>query len=158
MMLPLYSALAGKPKTLEWCELMVAAFQDTKAALSRAIMFMHPCPNTPTSLTVDASEQAVDAIPQQLLNGIWQYLVFFSFKKMHPPEKKYSAFDWELLALYLGVIHFRYFSRAENSLHIQTTNLSLSPWPKYQIHCLVNSSNTTPTSLNLPPIFSISRL
>ena len=33
---------------------------------------------------------------------------FFS-KKLEPPEKKYSAFDKELLALYLGIWHFRYF-------------------------------------------------
>ena len=35
-------------------------------------------------------------------------LAFFS-KKLRQPEKKYSAFDRELLALYLGVRHFRYF-------------------------------------------------
>jgi cleavage and polyadenylation specificity factor subunit 1 len=35
-------------------------------------------------------------------------LAFFS-KKLRPPEKKYSTFDRELLALYLGVRHFQYF-------------------------------------------------
>ena len=78
MMSLLYSALAGKPKTLEWSEPMVAAFQDTKAALTRAVMLVHLCSNAPTSLTVDASEQAVGAVLQQLLNAIWQPLAFFS--------------------------------------------------------------------------------
>ena len=64
MMSPLCSALAGKPKTLEWSEPMVAAFQDTKAALARAVMLVHPCSNAPTSLTVDASEQATLSILQ----------------------------------------------------------------------------------------------
>ena len=45
---------------------------------------------------------------QQLKNGVWVPLAFFS-KKLRPPEKKYSAFDRELLALYLGIRHFRYF-------------------------------------------------
>ena len=34
-------------------------------------------------------------------------LAFFS-QKLRPPERKYSAFDRELLALYLGIRHFRY--------------------------------------------------
>ena len=42
------------------------------------------------------------------MNGIWVPLAFFS-KKLRPPERKYSAFDRELLALYLGIRHFRYF-------------------------------------------------
>ena len=107
----LYSALASKPKTpktLEWKELIVAAFQDTKAALARAVMPVHPCSHTPTSLTVEASEQTVGAVLQQLLNGIWQPLAFFS-KHLRHPERKCSAFDRELLALYLEVRHFRYF-------------------------------------------------
>ena len=60
MMSLLYSALADKPKTpktLEWSEPMVAAFQDTKAALARALMLVHPCSNAPTSLTVDAQSR-----------------------------------------------------------------------------------------------------
>ena len=111
MMSPLYLALAGKPKTpktLEWSQPMVTAFQDTNAALATAVMLVHPCSNTPTSLTVDASEQAVGAVLQQLLNGIWQPLAFFS-KQLRPPVRKYRAFDQELLDLYLGMRHFRYF-------------------------------------------------
>ena len=42
------------------------------------------------------------------MNGVWVPLAFFS-KKLRPPERKYSAFDRELLALYLGIRHFRYF-------------------------------------------------
>ena len=86
MLSSLYSALAGKPKTpktLEWREPMVAAFQDTKAALARAVMLVHPCSHTPTSLTVEASEQTVGAVLQQLLHGIWQPLAFFSKQLCH---------------------------------------------------------------------------
>ena len=41
---------------------------------------------------------------------------------------------------------------------MQTTNLSLSPWPRYQLHSLVDSRNTLPISLNLPPRFNTSRV
>ena len=81
IMSPLYSPLAGKPKTpktLEWIKPMIATFQYTKAALARAVMLVHPCSNTPTSLIVNASKQAVGAVLLWLLNGIWQPLAFFS--------------------------------------------------------------------------------
>ena len=107
MMLPLLEALTSKPKTLVWNEAMVKAFQDTKEALAEATLLTHPH-HAPTSLTADASDQVVGAILQQFVNGVWVPLAFFS-KKLRPPERKYSAFDRELLALYLGIRHFRYF-------------------------------------------------
>ena len=106
MMLPLFKALTSKPKTLVWNEAMVKAFQDTKKALAEATLLTHPHHDAPTSLTADASEQAVGAVLQQSVNGVWVPLAFFS-KKLRPPERKYSAFDRELLALYLGIRHFR---------------------------------------------------
>ena len=106
MMLPLFEALTNKPKTLVWNEAMVKAFQDTKKALAEATLLTHPHHDAPTSLTADASEQAVGAVLQQSVNGVWVPLAFLS-KKLRPPERKYSAFDRELLALYLGIRHFR---------------------------------------------------
>ena len=108
IMQPLFVALAGKPKDLQWNDAMVTAFQDSKTALADVTMLTHPRRNAPTSLTVDASDLAVGAVLQQLVHGVWKPLAFFS-KQLRPPERKYSAFDRELLALYLGVRHFRYF-------------------------------------------------
>ena len=108
LMSPLFDALEGKQKTLVWNDVMVKAFQDTKRALVEATLLTHPRPDASISLTVDASDHAVGAVLQQLLNDTWHPLAFFS-KKLRPPEKKYSAFDRELLALYLGIRHFRYF-------------------------------------------------
>ena len=87
---------------------MSKAFQNSKKALAGATLLAHPCQNVPISLTTDASELAVGAALQQFVNGVWVPLAFFS-KKLRPPEKKYSAFDRELLALYLSIRHFRYF-------------------------------------------------
>ena len=50
----------------------------------------------------------VGGVLQQQVRGEWQPLAFFS-KQLRKPELKYSAFDRELLAIYLAVRHFRYF-------------------------------------------------
>ena len=44
----------------------------------------------------------------QLIDGEWKPLAFFSRKLSHA-ELKYSAFNRELLAIYLSTKHFRYF-------------------------------------------------
>ena len=62
-----------------------------------------------TALTVDASQFAIGAVLEQLVNGIWQPLGFFSKKLQEPRETKYPAFDRELLGAFLGFRHFQYF-------------------------------------------------
>ena len=108
IMHPLYQALVGKPKELLWSEEMISAFNQAKEALAKATMLTHPQADAPTAITVDASGVAVGAALEQLVNGSWQPLAFFS-RQLRPAEKKYSAFDRELLALHLAVRHFRYF-------------------------------------------------
>ena len=108
VMQPLYSALSGKPKTLFWPEDMTTAFDSAKTALARATMLTFPRENVPTAITTDASDTAVGAVLEQKVNGHWKPLAFFS-RQLRPPEQRYSAFDRELLALYLAVRHFRHF-------------------------------------------------
>ena len=48
---------------------------------------------------------------QQHVNGAWHPLEFFS-KKLSPAERKYSAFDRKLLAIYRAVRHFRHMVEA----------------------------------------------
>ena len=111
LLAPLYAALSTKNKSsklLQWSEAMEQAFKYAKTKLSNATMLVHPHPSAITSLTVDASDTAVGAVLQQHIDGCWQPLAFFS-KQLRPPERKYSAFDRELLSLYLGIRHFRYF-------------------------------------------------
>ena len=71
-------------------------------------MLVHPDPSAAISLTTDASDVAVGAVLQQQVGDNWQPLAFFS-RQLRKPELKYSAFDRELLALYLAIRHFRYF-------------------------------------------------
>ena len=66
MMLPLFEVLTGNPRTLVWNEAMVNAFQDTKKAMVEATLLTHSRHDAPTSLTADASDQAVGAALQQI--------------------------------------------------------------------------------------------
>jgi len=48
----------------------------------------------------DASDTAVGAVLQQFIDGCWCPIVFFS-RKLNTAESEYSAFDRELLAIYV---------------------------------------------------------
>ena len=107
LMLPLHQSLKGPVAALvEWTPERVRAFDAVKAALANAAMLAHPVPSAPIAVTSDASDSAVGAVYEQLVGGVWQPLAFFS-RQLRPPERKYSTFDRELLALYLAVRHFR---------------------------------------------------
>ena len=155
-MIPLFDALMGKLRTLVWNDARVKAFHDTKDELANATLLTHPCPNAKTSLTVDASDLAVGADLQQFVDDSWVPLAFFS-QKLRPPERKYSAFDHELLAFYLGIRHFRYFLEGRqfiaftdqkplNILHVQSLrsmikSSAMPPFLHLRVHlCQLHAS------------------
>ena len=110
---PLHNALTGLPKTpkvqrITWTTNMSRAFSSAKTLLADATLLVFPRESATTSLTVDASEIAVGAVLAQLQDGFWKPIAFFS-RHLNKAELRYSAFDRELLALYLAVRHFRYF-------------------------------------------------
>ncbi len=108
IMQPLYKAVAGKSKHLEWSECMFKAFDRTKYVLADATMLVHPRSDLPLAVTVDASGIAVGAVLEQCVEGQWYPLAFFS-RQLRLAQRKYSAFDREILALYLTVRHFRFY-------------------------------------------------
>ena len=57
------------------------------------------------SPAVDASDTHLGVVLQQLLDGAWALLSFYS-RKLSVAEKKYSAFDSELLAANSSLRHF----------------------------------------------------
>ena len=73
---------------------MVKAFHDTKKAFAEATLLTHSRHDVLISLTTDASDQAVGSVLQQLVNGSWEPLAFFS-KNLRLPEKKHSVFNRE---------------------------------------------------------------
>lgn len=105
---PLHEASSGRGSDIVWSEACQVAFELAKSALAKAVLLHHPLPNARTSITVDASEVAIGAQLEQKQRGQWVPIAFFS-RKLSIAEKKYSAFDRELLAAYSAVRHFRHF-------------------------------------------------
>jgi cleavage and polyadenylation specificity factor subunit 1 len=107
-LVPLTNTTAGKPKgKLTWTAAMLDSFQAAKEALAAAVPLHFPDPDAHLSLAVDASGTHVGAALQQQQGNSWQPLSFFS-RKLSTTEQRYSAFDRELLAIYLSIRHFRF--------------------------------------------------
>ena len=87
-------------------------------------MLQHPHHDASTCIATDASDHAVGAVLQQLINGTWSPIAYFS-KKLQPAETRYSTFDRELLAVYLAIKHFRYFVEGR-VFHILTDHRPLT--------------------------------
>ena len=106
---PLTEALKGAAKgAIEWTGEMKTAFESSKMALYNACELAHPDPRAEISLVADASDTHVGAVLQQKARGnTTRPLAFFS-TKLDAAQRRYSAFDRELLAVYLGVRHFRW--------------------------------------------------
>jgi len=109
---PLTDALKGVHKgtdRIEWDQPKAAAFTAAKESLADATLLAHPLQTATISLAVDASNSHVGACLQQKppFSAAWQPLGFYS-KKLDSEQVKYSAFDRELLACFLGVRHFRH--------------------------------------------------
>ena len=105
---PLVNASASKARDVTWTDDMHRSFEQARTALANVARLAYPIPGAPIALTTDASNVAVGATLEQWTRNAWQPLAFFS-KKLRPPEVKYSAFDRELLAIFLACRHFRYF-------------------------------------------------
>ena len=101
-------AAAGKSKKISWSQQCQEAFDQSKAALGRATLLHHPDPMAATALTVDALDVAVGAKLAQWRGSQWVPIAFYS-KKLQPPQLKYSAFNRELLVIFLSTKCFRHF-------------------------------------------------
>lgn len=100
-------ALKRKAKIVEWTEEALSAFERIKECFASRVLLNHFNKEAKLSLTVDASSMAVGGVLQQMYNGKSEPLAFFS-RKLTVAESKYSAFDRELLAVYLNIKHFKY--------------------------------------------------
>ena len=111
---PLTDSLQGSPKgEVTWTEEMEKAFAASKASICKCVELAHPEATAQLALAVDASETHCGAVLQQHMVGGWRPLSFFSVK-LDSTQRKYSAFDRELLAVYLAVRHFRWLLEGRN--------------------------------------------
>jgi len=104
-------ALRGDRKeTLHRTEEMTKAFETSKRSLQRVAELAHPVAGAQLVLSVNSSADThVGAVLQQRISpeSPLQPLGFFS-KKLETSQHKYSAFDWELLAMVLAIKHLRW--------------------------------------------------
>ena len=111
-------------KTIQWTDQATAAFHNSKQALAQATLLFHPKLDAPTCIMTDASDVAVGAVLQQLIDNQWCPVAFFS-TKLKPAETRYSTFDRELLAIYLAIKHFRHFVEGRQ-FHVLTDHKPLT--------------------------------
>ena len=111
-------------QTIQWTEQTTKALTDIKQALAQATLLFHPKQDAPTCIMTDASNIAVGAVLQQFIEKQWCPIAFFS-TKLNAAEVKYSAFDRELLAIYLAIKHFRHFVEGRK-FHIVTDHKPLT--------------------------------
>ena len=105
---PLHDLLKGAPKgntPLTWTDAATSDFHTIKDTLADGTLLVHPRPNAPTYILMDASSAAVGVVLQQWIGDTWCPLAYFS-RKLTPAQTKYSTFDRELLAIYLAIKHF----------------------------------------------------
>ena len=110
IVLPLTECIRLNPnaKCLELSDLEKETFTKVKSILSNISPLPHPKSNVNSyQLVTDSSQYAVGAALHQMINNNPVPIGFFS-KKLTQAQTKYSAFDRELLAAYLSVIHFRH--------------------------------------------------
>ena len=101
---PLNGLLFSTGTRLHWTPHAIDAFNSIKETLTQATLLSHPL----CAIMTNASDVAVGAVLQQFIDGSWKPISYFS-RKLTPPETRYSTFNWELLAIYLAVRHFRYY-------------------------------------------------
>ena len=107
ILIPLHKAIGEcktKKEKIVWNDERRHAFEEAKDALAEATLLHHPSADAEMMLTVDASDTAMGGQIEQKLGNWFVPIAFFS-KKLTPAERKYSAFDRELLAIYLSLIH-----------------------------------------------------
>ena len=95
MLKPLNDLLAaptGRKKELVWTDAALKAFTAAKDALANAMLLSHPVLNAPTSFITVASDIAMGAALQQLIEDEWHLIACFS-RKLKPVEMQYSTFD-----------------------------------------------------------------
>ena len=158
---PLTNALKGPGKTLTWTPDLEAAFRHAKDLLIKVHELTYPRPSALISIAVDASDSHVGAMLQQKIQDAWAPLSFFS-RKLSEAEKKYSAFNRELLAAYLSIRHFRFMLEGRDFLlytdHKPLTSAlfrSSPPWMSRQQRHLAYIAEFTSSIVHVPGLENI---
>ncbi|KAK3575091.1 hypothetical protein QTP86_020705 [Hemibagrus guttatus] len=120
---PLTSLLRNKPKSLTWNPAASQAFNTLKTAFTTAPLLVHPNPDLPFIVEVDASTTGVGAVlsPQQGNSTVLHPCAFFS-RKLSPAEANYDIGNRELLAIKLALEEWRHWLKGAKHLFVVLTD------------------------------------
>ena len=105
---PLYRLSSSRQKELEgWTPAHEHSFLAAKKALAQAATLATPTSADKLYLVTDASNIAIGAVLERCNDGHRQPLGFFS-RQLSAPQRNYSTFDRELLAVHAAIRHFRH--------------------------------------------------
>ncbi|KAK3507987.1 hypothetical protein QTP70_009351 [Hemibagrus guttatus] len=106
---PLTDLLRNKPKALIWTPAATHAFQTLKQAFTTAPLLVHPDPELPFIVEVDASTTGVGAVlSQQQGNPRKLHPCAFFSRKLNSAEMNYDIGNRELLAVKLALEEWRH--------------------------------------------------
>ncbi|KAK3528035.1 hypothetical protein QTP86_015842, partial [Hemibagrus guttatus] len=112
---PLTSLLRNKPKSLAWSPAAEEAFNTLKKAFTTAPLLIHPDPDKPFIVEVDASTTGVGAVlSQQQGNPSRLHPCAFFSRKLNPAERNYDISNRELLAVKLALEEWRHWLEGAN--------------------------------------------
>ncbi|KAK3520955.1 hypothetical protein QTP86_002096 [Hemibagrus guttatus] len=106
---PLTNLLCNKPKALTWTSATTQAFHTLKQAFTTDPLLVHPDPELPFVVEVDASTTGVGAVlSQQQGNPPKLHPCAFFSCKLNPAEANYDIGNRELLAVKLALEEWRH--------------------------------------------------
>ncbi len=106
---PLTNLLRNKPKSLSWSTAANEAFERLKTSFTQAPILVHPDPERPFIVEVDASTTGVGAVlSQQQGNPSRLHPCAFFSRKLSPAERNYDIGNRELLAIKLALEEWRH--------------------------------------------------
>lgn len=113
LLAPLNDLLKGHTKKndktlINWTDNLKNQFENCRKSFIDFTLLHFPVNDAKLILTSDASNTAVGAVLEQVVNNERQPLGFFS-KKLEESKLQYSTYDKELYAIYLAIEHFEHF-------------------------------------------------
>ena len=81
------------------------AYEDSKILLTQAANLNFPDPEAPLALTCNASLVALGGTLEQLVNGVWSPLGYWS-KSLKPDKQRWTSFRRETLAVQQALRYF----------------------------------------------------
>ena len=119
-----FNELTKKDVKFVWAARQQSAFDTLKAAIADQVVLMLPVPGAKFRLETDASDYAAGAVLHQIVEGRPRPLAFFS-KTFDDAQRNYQIYDKELLAVMLGLEHWRHFLRNAPQFEIWTDHKNL---------------------------------